>query len=97
MHLFYLQWPLPLRELKSRLEENTGLCFNSMLANLYRDGHDSVAWHSDDEPELGPNPTIVSLSFGDVRNFEMRQKLAKVYTKLVRKLSKHIHVPQFSL
>lgn len=73
-----MQWPCTLLELKAKLEENTGLSFNSMLANLYRDGHDLVSWHADDEKSLGPNPTIVSLSFGDVRNFELRQKLPKV-------------------
>ena len=55
-----------------------------MLANLYRDGHDSVAWHSDDEPSLGQNPTIASLSFGDTRNFEMRKKPAKVSSQFVQ-------------
>lgn len=44
-----------------------------MLANLYRDCHDSVDWHADDEPALGPQPTIASLSFGDTRNFELRK------------------------
>ena len=62
-----------LRLVRARLEENTGLQFNSVLANLYRDGHDSVAWHADDEASLGDNPTIASISFGDMRMFEMRQ------------------------
>nr|XP_022289970.1 alpha-ketoglutarate-dependent dioxygenase alkB homolog 3-like [Crassostrea virginica] len=68
------QWHPTLLMLKDRLEEVTGIHFNSMLANLYRDGHDSVAWHSDDELCLGPEPTIASLSFGDTRNFELRKK-----------------------
>jgi alkylated DNA repair dioxygenase AlkB len=59
-----------------------------MLANLYRDGHDSVAWHADDEPDLGPNPTIASMSFGDSRNFELRQKLPKVSGFCVRSFAK---------
>jgi alpha-ketoglutarate-dependent dioxygenase alkB family protein 3 len=63
-----------LKLLKDRLEEVTGLKFNSMLANMYRDGHDSVAWHADDETTLGEEPTIASISFGDTRNFEMRKK-----------------------
>ena len=45
-----------------------------MLANLYRDGHDLVAWHSDDEAALRKHPLIASLSFGDTRMFEMRKK-----------------------
>lgn len=69
--------------LKDRLEEVTGLTFNSMLANMYRDGHDSVAWHSDDERSLGPEPTIASLSFGDSRNFELRKKPSSVCIFLI--------------
>ena len=60
--------------IKDRIEESTGYVFNSLLANLYRDGHDHVSWHCDDEPELGSEPTIASLSFGDTRNFELRKK-----------------------
>jgi hypothetical protein len=73
-----LQWSPLLRQLKERIQVNTGLHFNSLLANLYRDGHDHVAWHSDDETSLGPNPTIASLSFGDTRIFELRKKLPSV-------------------
>ena len=69
-----LQWSSSLRALRKRLEEVTGIKFNSMLANMYRDGHDSVAWHADDESSLGPEPSIASLSFGDTRNFELRKK-----------------------
>lgn len=47
-----------------------------MLLNYYRDGRDSIAWHADDELELGPNPTIVAVSFGAERGFEPRQKNA---------------------
>lgn len=68
------EWHPTLTLLRNRLEEVTGIRFNSMLANMYRDGHDSVAWHSDDEETLGPEPSIASLSFGDTRNFEMRKK-----------------------
>lgn len=68
------QWPAALRVLQDQLEEVTGTWFNSLLANLYRDGHDSIDWHSDDEPSLGTNPIIASLSFGDTRVFELRKK-----------------------
>ena len=64
--------------IKSRLEEATGYMFNSMAANLYRDGHDHIPWHSDDEQPMGPEPVIASLSFGDTRNFELRKKPPKV-------------------
>ncbi|KAK3593874.1 hypothetical protein CHS0354_011479 [Potamilus streckersoni] len=73
-HMPNKEWPDVLRIIKERLEEVTGNQFNSLLANLYRDGHNHVNWHSDDEKSLGPEPTIASLSFGDTRNFEMRKK-----------------------
>ena len=46
--------------------------FNSLLLNLYRDGRDAMGWHADDEPELGPEPVIASLSLGAVRGFAFR-------------------------
>jgi len=67
-----LAWTL--RALKSRVEQATGHGFNSVLANLYRDGRDGVAWHSDDEPELGPEPVIASISLGAERRFALRHK-----------------------
>ena len=48
--------------------------FNSVLLNLYRDGNDKVSWHADDEPELGINPTIASVSLGAVRRFDLKHK-----------------------
>jgi alkylated DNA repair dioxygenase AlkB len=48
--------------------------FNAVLANLYRDQHDSVAWHSDDEPELGKRPIIASVSLGATREFKLKHK-----------------------
>ncbi len=70
-------WSPTLRAIKSELEAREGLTFNSVLANLYRDGQDSVAWHSDDEPELGQNPVIASLSLGAERRFAFRHKTRK--------------------
>lgn len=68
--------PFPdyLREILIRLWEETGIYFNTALGNFYRDGKDSVAWHSDDEPDLGPNPIIASLSLGATRRFLLRKK-----------------------
>ncbi|BFZ24670.1 hypothetical protein BsWGS_27709 [Bradybaena similaris] len=68
------EWPKALKTLKEQLVEMTGVEFNSLAANLYRDGHDSIGWHSDDEPIMGKNPTIASLSFGEERMFELRKK-----------------------
>lgn len=48
--------------------------FNSCLLNLYRGGADSLAWHSDNEPLYGPQPTIASVSFGTPRDFLLRRK-----------------------
>jgi alkylated DNA repair dioxygenase AlkB len=64
-----LPWTEELRALKERLEETTGALFNSMLANLYRTGRDSVGMHADNEPELGPEPVIASVSLGATRRF----------------------------
>ncbi|MDQ2078367.1 alpha-ketoglutarate-dependent dioxygenase AlkB [Marinimicrobium sp. ABcell2] len=69
-----LPWTPTLAEIKHSLEARLGHRFNSVLANLYRDGRDSVAWHSDDEPELGANPVIASVSLGATRRFSLRHK-----------------------
>ena len=63
---------LPLA-IKRRIEGVTGERFNSVLINYYRDGKDSNGWHADDEPELGSNPTIASLSLGGTRDFHLRR------------------------
>ena len=70
-------WLPILLYIKSRVEEITKFSFNSVLLNLYRDGQDSIAWHSDDEPELGKQPVIASLSFGGERKFQLRHKVKK--------------------
>jgi len=56
------------------MESLSGATFNSVLLNLYRDGNDSMGWHSDDEPELGPAPVIASLTLGVARTFLFRRK-----------------------
>lgn len=68
------QWPPDLLALRSRLLSDLDLDLNSVLCNLYRSGHDSIAWHSDDEASLGPRPTIASVSLGDTRVFSLRKK-----------------------
>ena len=67
-------WTAALLDLKNKIEIRTGLSFNSVLLNYYRDGNDSVAWHSDNEKELGTMPHIASLSIGQARDFEFRRK-----------------------
>lgn len=63
--------------LRIAVEEQTGSAFNRALVNYYRDGSDSVDWHADDEPELGPEPVIASLSLGVERVFQLRHRLTK--------------------
>lgn len=67
-------WNESLLIIKNKLKNITKVNFNSVLINLYRDGKDSVAWHSDDEPELGENPVIASVSFGETRRFMFKPK-----------------------
>ena len=67
-------WTQALAALRDRLREELGVPFNSVLANLYRDGRDAMGWHSDDEPELGAEPVIASLSLGAARRFVLRRR-----------------------
>lgn len=61
-------------ELHQKIFLLTGLTFSHCLANLYRNGNDSMGWHSDDEKELGKNPVIASLSLGAPRRFHLKHK-----------------------
>jgi alkylated DNA repair dioxygenase AlkB len=70
-------WTPTLAVLRDELAARFDLRFNSVLANLYRDGRDSMGWHSDDEPELGKEPAIASLSFGAERRFRFRSRQTK--------------------
>ena len=67
-------WFNELQTLRRQVEQAARHNFNSALLNLYRDGRDSVAWHSDDESELGNSPVIASVSLGAVRRFQLRQR-----------------------
>lgn len=67
-------WTPELLMLKAKVEVVAGTRFNSVLLNYYRDSNDSVAWHSDRESVLGKNPIIASVSFGQVRSFDIRHK-----------------------
>lgn len=64
-------WTPTLTYLRAQIAAICDAEFNSVLCNLYRDGHDSMGWHSDDESELGPTPIIASLSLGGVRRFRL--------------------------
>ena len=77
MTMQIVNWSKPVLVLKDKLESETKHSFNSVLINYYRDGQDSNGWHSDDEPELGKNPIIASISLGGARDFQLRHKTKK--------------------
>lgn len=66
------QWTKELLEIKSKVETKTDVSFNSVLLNRYRNGNDSISWHTDAEKELGKNPIIASVNFGATREFQLR-------------------------
>ncbi|CAA0123534.1 Uncharacterised protein [Halioglobus japonicus] len=72
-----MPWIPALLRIKERIEQVSKARFNSVLLNRYRDGADSMAWHADDEPELGRNPIIGSVSLGQSRTLQMKHKLDK--------------------
>lgn len=67
----------PLLEVEEKLQEYTDAAFTTVLVNLYRDGKDSNGWHADNEPELGENPVIASVSLGASRFFHLRHNTDK--------------------
>lgn len=67
-------WIAPLAEIKRTVETLCDCRFNGVLLNHYRHGADSMGWHSDDEPELGPEPVIASVSLGAPRVFRLKHK-----------------------
>lgn len=69
-----LPWTPASSELRARLRAEFGVDFNSVLANRYRDGRDSMGWHADDEPELGAQPVIASVSLGATRQMRFRSR-----------------------
>ncbi|MFP9097736.1 alpha-ketoglutarate-dependent dioxygenase AlkB family protein [Flavobacterium sp. RHBU_24] len=75
-------WTPALLQLRQKVEQETGLKFNAVLLNLYRDGNDSVAWHSDKEHRIRRNPNIASLTFGQTRPFRFRHKTDKEVEQL---------------
>ncbi|GGA99180.1 MULTISPECIES: alpha-ketoglutarate-dependent dioxygenase AlkB family protein [Mucilaginibacter] len=70
-----LPWTPELQTIRGMVEPLAGITFNSVLLNYYRDGNDSVTWHSDKESIMGSQPIIVSVSLGQVRSFDIRNKV----------------------
>jgi uncharacterized protein (TIGR00290 family) len=67
-------WPPALAMLRDRVEQAAGAPLNAVLLNLYRDGSDRMGLHSDDEPVLGANPVVASVSLGETRKFVLQPK-----------------------
>jgi len=67
-------WSPTVGELRTRVVRETGIPFNHALLNRYRDGNDSMGFHADDEPELGDDPVVAAVSFGEVRRLVFRSK-----------------------
>lgn len=74
------EWTAPLLAVKSTVEKLCDHTFNSVLLNFYRHGDDSMGWHSDDEPELGRDPVIASVSLGAQRALRLRHKTQRALT-----------------
>ena len=78
-----LPWTKQLLDLKKSVEERTGEKFNSCLLNLYHDGNEGMAYHSDGEKDLKKNGAIASLSFGAERKFSFKHKRTQQKVELV--------------
>jgi alkylated DNA repair dioxygenase AlkB len=70
-------WTPALARVRARVCELSGTEFNAVLLNRYRDGRDGMGWHADDEPELGRDPVIASVSLGAPRRFCLRHRRRK--------------------
>jgi len=78
-----LPWTNELLELKTLVEKNSGEKFNSCLLNLYHDGSEGMAWHSEGEKDLKKHGAIGSLSFGAERKFAFKHKASKEMVSVV--------------
>lgn len=72
-----LPWTVTLQTIRRAVETAAGASFNSVLLNHYRNHRDSMGFHSDDEPELGAEPVIASLSLGETRTFTLKHRRRK--------------------
>lgn len=76
-------WTPELIQLKKEVEEKCNTIFNACLLNLYHNGKETMGWHADDEPELGKNPLIASISLGADRTFSFKHKKNKQTISIV--------------
>lgn len=70
-------WNEEIIAIKNKIEPESNVIFNSVLLNRYRNGLDSISWHTDAEKELGRNPVIASANFGETRKFQLRHIVTK--------------------
>jgi alkylated DNA repair dioxygenase AlkB len=80
---YALPWTKELLELKTTIEKETGETFNSCLLNLYHNGEEGMAWHSDGETDLKKNGAIGSLTFGAERKFAFKHKQTNEKVELI--------------
>lgn len=80
---YALPWTPALKQIKSLIEEISQTSYNACLLNLYHDGSEGMAWHSDDEKTLAPDSAIASVSLGAVRKFSFKHKANKQTISLV--------------
>lgn len=73
-----LPWLPELLTIRRQVEQQAGYGFNGVLLNLYRNGRDSMGWHSDNEKELGESPVVASVSLGTSRRFLLRHRRRSV-------------------
>jgi alkylated DNA repair dioxygenase AlkB len=78
-------WNKELLEIKENIEPKSGVKFNSVLLNRYRNGNDSISWHTDAEKELGKNPIIASVNFGAERKFQLKHMKTNEKIEIVLK------------
>lgn len=83
-------WTATLELLRQKIVEKTGIEFNAVLCNFYENGHAGMGWHADKEKELGFNPVIASLSFGQKRKFAFRYRKDVVNEKNPKKLCEYL-------
>jgi len=79
-----MPWTHEMSSIRDLVNQVTDAAFNCVLINKYRSGEDSVSWHADDEPELGPSPRIASLSLGATRRFQLKRKVSPSMTPAAR-------------
>ena len=87
MRLQPMAWTADLQRIRAKVEAATGAQFNSVLLNYYRDQRDSIGLHSDDEPELGAQPVIASLSLGEERVLLLKHRRDKTVKPVRIKLN----------